>query len=157
MPKERVCANSETVPADIQPVSEHENRSVNGKALCRESVIIQEQEKITVLRDRQKRYLASLPEDAEGAIDASFQILHPELGNYIEGFEEALHLSQALAVLIEKGDMEHVTREQEAAVFVSQKIARYLGQTQNQLDHLDHVLSNPRRVEHEGRRDRQLI
>lgn len=150
MPNERVCANSETVSADIQPVSQHENRSVNGKALCRESVIIQEQEKITVLRDRQKRYLASLPEDAEGAIDASFQILHPELGNYIEGFEEALHLSQALATLVEKGDLEHDVCEREAVEFVSRQITDCLQQTRSQLDHLSHTLLNPRRLSREG-------
>ncbi|AUQ55169.1 hypothetical protein [Phaeobacter inhibens] len=151
MPKERVCANSETVSADIQPISEHENKSVNGKALCADIVLAEEMERVSELRDRQAQFLATLPVEPQDAIDASFQILNPGMDDYIEGFEEALHLSHALAALIEKGDLEHDTREQDAAVFVSQQIARYLGQTRTRLDRLGYILRNPRRVEREER------
>lgn len=149
MPKERVCANSETVSPEIHPVSDLENRNVNGKALSCDRAFAEEMEKISWLRDRQAKFLATLPAEPQDAIDASFQILHPESENYIQGFEEALHLSQALAALIEKGDLDQDTREQEAAEFVSRQVAEHLQQTRSQLDHLSHVLRNPRRVERE--------
>ena len=146
MPKERVCANSETVSADIRPVSDQENRKVDGKALCCDRALADEMEKIGRLRDRQARFLEALPAEPQTALDASFQILHPDLGNYIEGFEEALHLSQALAALIEKGDLDEDSREQEAAEFVARQVASHLHRTRSQLDYLSHVLRNPKRV-----------
>lgn len=149
MPKERVCANSETVSVDIRPVSELENRNVNGNALCCDRALSDEMEKIGRLRDRQAQFLATLPAEPQAALDASFQVLHPDLGNYIEGFEEALHLSQALAALIEKGDLDEDSREQEAAEFVARQVAEHLYRTRSQLDYIGHVLRNPRRVERE--------
>lgn len=145
----RVCANSETVSAEIHPVSDLENRNVDGKALCCDRVLADEMEKVGRLRDRQAGFLATLPAEPQAALDASFHILHPDLGNYIEGFEEALHLSQALAALIEKGELDEDSREQEAAEFVSRQIANHLKQTRSHLDYLSHLLRNPRRVEHE--------
>lgn len=149
MTKNRACANSETVSAEIHPVSDLENRKVDGKALCCDRVLADELAKIDKLRVRQARFLATLPTEPQDAIDASFQILNPDLGNYIEGFEEALHLSQALAVLIGKGDFDQDACEQEAAEFVSRQIANRLEQTRSQLNYLSHVLLNPRRVARE--------
>lgn len=151
MPNERVCANSETVSAHIRPVSYQENRKVGGKALCREGVLASDMEKIAGLRDHQARYLASLPTQPRDAIEASFEILNPGFDNYIEGFEEALHLSQALAALIEKGDLGEDDWELDAAKFVSQRVTDHLHRMQNQLDHLSYVLSNPKRVEREDK------
>lgn len=149
MPNERVCANCETVSADIMPVSEQENRNVNGNALCCDKVFADEQEKVTALRDRQARFLATLPAEPQAALDASFSILNPDLGDYIEGFEEALHLSQVLASLIKKGDLREDDWELDAAEFVSQQVTEHLHRMRSQLDHLSHMLRNPRRLEQE--------
>ena len=147
MPNERVCANSETVSADIRPVSHRENNKVHGQALCCSRVLDMDMEEVGALRERQARFLATLPEEPQEALDLSFKILNQGFGNYIEGFEEALHLSQVLASLMKRGDLEEDSRELEAAEFVSQQVADHLHRTRSQLDYLGHVLRNPRRLE----------
>ncbi|GAA6194977.1 hypothetical protein NBRC116598_04210 [Pseudophaeobacter arcticus] len=122
---------------------------MNGNALCCDKVFADEQEKVTALRDRQTRFLATLPAEPQAALDASFSILNPDFGDYIEGFEEALHLSQVLASVIKWGDLEEDSRELEAAEFVSQQVADHLHRTRSQLDYLSHILGNPRRLERE--------
>lgn len=149
MPNERVCANGETVSADIRPVSDQENRNVNGHALCCDKVFADEQEKITALRERQARFLATLPTEPQAVLDASFSILNPDFGDYIEGFEEALHLSQLLASLIKKGDLREDDWELDAAEFVSQQVTEHLHRMRSQLDHLSYVLCNPGRLARE--------
>ncbi len=150
MPKNRVCANSESVAIRNQPVSIRENKDVGGNALSCDTVFEQDMHKISALRDRQSQFLATLPSEPQQALDISFNILHPDFGDYIEGFEEALHLSQALTALIAKGDLDQNTSDHEAAQFVSRQVANHLEQTRCQLDYLSHVLGNPGRVERDG-------
>lgn len=136
---------------NLEPVSEYENASVGGKALCCESLFREHIEQAQALRDRQAAYLASLPTDPAEAIRAANKLLYPSGGQYPEDFEEALHLSFALEALLRTLEVDAPGRVRDATIHIAERVADAMSRFAEILDRVGDILGNPGRVE---RRDR---
>ena len=130
-----------------QPVTLWENDDVKGHALCAEYIFREDVERAQTFRERQSSYLASLPVDRKTAIEAALKTMHPKGETYLEGFENALHLSFALLALIKEGDLDADGRSRDSALYIADRLTTDLHFTARKLDHLSFILRNPARVE----------
>lgn len=136
----------------VKPVTEWENNEVGGKALLDEGVYRDHLARVQALRDRQAAYLASLPTEPAEAIRCAEELLHPDCQVYPEGFEEALHLAQALAAMVKDGDLAAEGRLRDAAQYIADRVSFAMHRAARQLDQIGDILHNPSRVENETSR-----
>lgn len=125
---------------ETRPVTNWENQSVGGTALCAESLFLDHIEDAKKLRERQAQYEASLPTDPEEVISSALRLLHPNGNSYPEGVEEALQLSCALAVIVKHGDLEVLSPERETAVYLADRLEVATRNAAGRLDRLSDVL-----------------
>lgn len=149
MTESRAGANGENLHPER--VTDLENERVGGWALCAEPIFQQHVSLVQSMRDRQSRYLASLPTDPQEAIKAALAIMHPSGDLYPDGFEEALHLSYALEAMVRRGDLGEADRHQDTVLYLADRVLMATGRAACQLDKISDILSNPRRVEPDKR------
>ena len=150
MTNERASASDDARP--IEPVTDWENDDSKGLALCAESLFREHVELAQARRDRQAAYLDSLPTDPTEVIRAALKLMHPRGETYLEGFEEALHLSVALEALIKDGDVdEEISISRESALHIADRIVTSLRQAARQIDRISDILGNPPRIERESK------
>jgi hypothetical protein len=133
------------------PVTEFENKELRGLALCPGAAFDDTVSRAQTLRARQRAYLDSLPTDPAEAIADARKLLSHDYTAAPKGFEDALHLSQALSALIAQGDLDAPSPTYDAALYIAQRINLALHDTNDSLKRARDVLGNPARVE----RDRQ--
>ena len=130
-----------------RPVTNWENQSVGGIALCSEGLFLDHVEDAKKLRERQAQYEASLPTEPDEVIRSARRILHPNGNSYPEGVEEALQLSCALAVIVRHGDLEVPSPERDAALYLAERLEDATRSAVGKLDRLSDVLSAKSRQE----------
>ena len=143
MTSEKTSANDEVLPS--YPVSQSENEEVRGLALCCDSAFEDEMKLVDNLRSRQKAYRASLPTDPDEIITAALAAMYPGGGDYPDGFEEALHLSHALVVMVEDG-IDDAGSNRDAAVYIADRVIECLRNLGRSLDQVGDLLSNRKRA-----------
>ena len=135
-----------------EPVTSYENRQVHGLALCMDGILEDEVAKIQALRARQAAYCDSLPTDPSECITAATKALYSHGENYPRGLEEALHLSCALAPMINAPGYEEPGPERDALLWIAGRIQEYLQDAAGVIDRAADILGNPARIERESRR-----
>ena len=145
MTKERVCAND--IP---RPVTDAENESVKGQALCHESVLQDHLAAVQALRAKQRAYLETLPTDPDEVVRAALKVMNPKGYRYPEGFEDALHIAHGLAFLIEHGEIEEGGFDRESARYLANTMVVNLRACRRRFDHLTDILGGPSRAKREG-------
>lgn len=83
-------------------------------------------------------------------IRASLLIIHPLGGNYLEGFEEALHLSHGIEALIDNASFVEAGPVRDAATFLAARLTLLLGRAQSELDRLSDTLGSRARTRPEA-------
>lgn len=132
------------------PVSDWENRMVNGEALMADPVFRMDRAKVDELRAQQARYEASLPTSIEEIITAAKASLNDGYDDYPPGFEEALFLSLALRPMIAALDTDMPGRDRDAILWIAGRVEDGLWQTKQRLDHANNILGNHNRIKREG-------
>lgn len=142
MTNERARANKEP-----QPVSNQENESVMGHALCTDDVFQSHIMKVQKMRNRQSDYRNSLPADPLQAINTAFKLMHPEGEGYPDGFEEVTSLAFALEAFIKDGDIDHEGPRRDAALYIAHRMSAASRRVISQMDRISDVLGNPKGIE----------
>lgn len=148
MTNERARASDEVRP--VEPVTSSENKAAKGHALCGESTFREHIEGTQALRDRQAAYLDSLPSDPPEVIRAALKLMRPKGDEYPDGIEEALHLSHALEVMVEEGDLDEDGFNRNAALYIVDRVVMAMHRATRQLDRISDILGNPGRIERDG-------
>lgn len=133
-----------------RPVSRWENEQVKGLALCVDYLFCEHNKDVKKLRERQAVYNDSLPVEPLDVIRAGLQIIHPPEGNYLEGFEEALHLSHGIEALINSASIDEFGQVRDAATFLATRLTILLGRAQSELDRLSDTLGSRARTRPEA-------
>lgn len=149
MTNERASATNEAQP--LKPVTMQENKDAKGHALCAEMFWRRHIESTQELRDRQAAYLDSLPRNPTDAIRAALRIMSPDGKRYPDGFENGLHLSQALEVLLTHGEVDDGCMHRDAALYIAEEIVISMHQATRELDRMKDLLRNPGRIERDAK------
>lgn len=131
----------------IAPVTNWENEKSLYLGLCHEDGFQEALDYAKSLRERQAAYHASLPRDPSDALRGALEMMHPDGEEYLDGFEEALHLSVALEALVETGVSKEDPMRHPAARYISSRMVESLARAQMTLDRISDILGNPKRVE----------
>jgi hypothetical protein len=131
-----------------QPVTQQENRNVNGLAQCARYIVDDRMAEMRRLRQKHADYLASLPTDPAECIKQALKVLTHNFEPYPERFMEALHLSYAIGPMVKDMDPEPVEPEgsREALINIAERITDCLRETAAQLEHAVKILGNPERA-----------
>lgn len=130
----------------LRPIDEAKNQSVFGFALCGESIFEERLAEIKQLRETQKAYNASLPNDPHGAVREIFSLLHDDnCGSYPEGFEEALYLSASLGPMIRMLGLSEPGADQEAILYIADKIQFGLERARQRIDRANDIAASVKR------------
>lgn len=127
------------------PVGDWENAKAKGMALCGEETWQEHVEMVNALRARQEAYRASLPTEPAEAIRAARKLIQNNYGNYPEGFEDALHLSVALATLVQHENFATDGWVSGAAQYIAEKVMTSLHTAAVQIDRAVDILEAPTR------------
>lgn len=135
-----------------QPVTPWENAEVNGLALCHPRVLEGEMEKVQNLRERQAKYLASLPTAPEDCLAVALGILQSDKENDLpEGLQEAVSLSFAVRAMVAEVTEQMQGPEIDAMLFLAARLQERLQGTVDSIKRVCDVLGNPAKLAFEKR------
>lgn len=126
--------------ATPEPVSNYENESVNGHALCNPKLWEAHKAEVERMRRRQTDYIASLPSYAPDAIRSALKVLAPDAEEMPPCLERAGHLSALLEVALRNGTEENLWQARESLAWAAERLATDLSDMQRLLaTALDHL------------------
>lgn len=134
----------------IEPVSDHENESAKGFALCLEEHFQSGIAYIRELRERQAKYLDSLPTDHREANRQANDILHPQGEEYPDGIKEAFCLAFAVEAMIKDGGIDEPSPTRDAALGLADMLTISMMRGTRELRRISDILGNPGRIERDG-------
>ena len=123
------------------PVTDWENRSVNGDAKAAPGVLASHVAKVKELRAKDEAWWASLPAEPRDAIKAIKDTLHPDGNEYPAGFQTLLHLSELISLAMSVYDADENTPTHEAMRWASELVASSARETAFELRKMSDVAS----------------
>ncbi|MBI6630704.1 hypothetical protein [Pontibaca salina] len=139
-----------------EPVTEWESNQVHGHALTMDFVYDSFLRQTNALREKQARYLESLPTDPDAVIKAARKVMHRGGSRYPEGFEQALHLSYALDAMVRDGNVEDEGRTRDATIYLADQVASGLHRAALALDRIADILGNRERIARDDELERHF-
>ncbi|MEQ9257509.1 MAG: hypothetical protein RIG84_00275 [Roseovarius sp.] len=149
MTNDRARANDET--RAVKPVTDHENQSAKGFALCGDKLFEDGIAYIRQLRERQARYMESLPTDFREANSQAIRILHPDGEEFPYGIKEAFCLAFAVEAMIKDGGIDEPSPARDAALGLADMLISSMRRGTEELKRLSDILGNLDQIERDQR------